>query len=187
MKPKQPRPGFEFEWPIPLATTITVTLSMLPNTCNFQANLFHISTWSTDETLTDTTAPDQTAPRSIGSEDMTSQSPTPKNWKNSPEWSLVSYSEHSFLGDFTTQSVYIRPLHIFAYRWFIENTNPLTKWVEYLLIIRKTGVWSLVVIPKTRKMVLDTYLLNTQHFNVRIKGKMEQSRERSCTFPYASM
>ena len=35
------------------------------------------------------------------------------------------------------------------------------------------------VIPKTFKMVLDTSLLNTQHYKVLIKGKMEQSRERS--------
>ena len=31
------------------------------------------------------------------------------------------------------------------------------------------------VIPKNSKMVLDTDLLNTQHYNVRIKGKMEHS------------
>ena len=35
------------------------------------------------------------------------------------------------------------------------------------------------VIPKTQKMVLDAALLNTQHYKVRIKGKMEQSRETS--------
>ena len=33
------------------------------------------------------------------------------------------------------------------------------------------------VIPKTQKMVLDACLLNTQHYKVRIKGKVEQSRE----------
>ena len=27
------------------------------------------------------------------------------------------------------------------------------------------------IIPKTQKMVLDTYLLNTQHYKVQIKGK----------------
>ena len=30
---------------------------------------------------------------------------------------------------------------------------------------------------------LDTVLLNTQHYNVRIKGKVEQSRERSSALP----
>ena len=33
------------------------------------------------------------------------------------------------------------------------------------------------VIPKTLKMVLDTSLLNTQQYKVRIKGKVEQSRK----------
>ena len=35
------------------------------------------------------------------------------------------------------------------------------------------------VIPKTQKMVLDAALLNTQHYKVRIEGKVEQSREWS--------
>ena len=35
------------------------------------------------------------------------------------------------------------------------------------------------VIPNTKKMVLDASLLNTQHYKVRIKGKVEQSWERS--------
>ena len=41
-----------------------------------------------------------------------------------------------------------------------------------------------LVIPKTLKMVLDTALLNTQQYEVHIKGKVEQSRERSSTIPY---
>ncbi len=40
------------------------------------------------------------------------------------------------------------------------------------------------VIPKAKKMVLDASLLNTQHYKVRIKGKVEQSRERSSALPY---
>ena len=39
------------------------------------------------------------------------------------------------------------------------------------------------VIPKTLKMILDTSLLNTQQYKVRIKGKVEQSRERSSALP----
>ena len=39
------------------------------------------------------------------------------------------------------------------------------------------------VILKTQKLVLDATLLNTQHYKVRIKGKVEQSRERSGTLP----
>ena len=39
------------------------------------------------------------------------------------------------------------------------------------------------VITKTLKMILDTSLLNTQHYKVWIKGKVEQSRE----MPYTSV
>ena len=43
------------------------------------------------------------------------------------------------------------------------------------------------VIPKIQEMVLDSALLNTQHYKVRIKGKLEQSRERSSALPYTSV
>ena len=43
------------------------------------------------------------------------------------------------------------------------------------------------VIPKTLKMVLCTYLLNTQQYKVRIKGKVEQPMERSSALPYTLM
>ena len=33
------------------------------------------------------------------------------------------------------------------------------------------------VIPKTKKMVLDAALLNTRHYKIRIKGKVEESKE----------
>ena len=35
------------------------------------------------------------------------------------------------------------------------------------------------VIPKTLKIVLDTFLLNTQQYKLRIESKVEQSRGRS--------
>ena len=37
--------------------------------------------------------------------------------------------------------------------------------------------------PKTLKMVLDTSLLNTHQYKVRVKGKVEQSGERSSALP----
>ena len=48
------------------------------------------------------------------------------------------------------------------------------------------GDWGSIpgrVIPKTQKMLLDATLLNTQHYKVWIKGKVEQSRERSSVLP----
>ena len=40
------------------------------------------------------------------------------------------------------------------------------------------------VIPKTQKMVLDAVLLSTQHYKVRIKGKVGQSWKWSSALPY---
>ena len=36
-------------------------------------------------------------------------------------------------------------------------------------------------------MVFDAALLNTQHYKIRIKGKVEQFREKSSAFPYTSV
>ena len=44
-----------------------------------------------------------------------------------------------------------------------------------------------LVIPKTLKMVLGTSLLNTQKYKERIKGKVEQSRERGSALLYTSV
>ena len=43
------------------------------------------------------------------------------------------------------------------------------------------------VIPKTQKLVLDAALLNTRHYKVRIKGKVEQSWEWSSAHCYTSV
>ena len=58
--------------------------------------------------------------------------------------------------------------------------------LEYLIANRPGDLGSIPgrVIPKTQKMVLDASLLNTQHYKVQIKGKVEQSRERSSALPY---
>ena len=39
-------------------------------------------------------------------------------------------------------------------------------------------------IPKFQKMVFDTSLLNTQHYKLHDKGKLEQSREKSSALPF---
>ena len=43
------------------------------------------------------------------------------------------------------------------------------------------------VIQKSKKMVLDASLLNTQHYKVRIKSKVELSWERSIALLYTSV
>ena len=39
----------------------------------------------------------------------------------------------------------------------------------------------------SKKMILDAALLNTKRYKVQIKGKVEQSRERSCALLYTSV
>ena len=43
------------------------------------------------------------------------------------------------------------------------------------------------MVRETLKMVLDTSLLNTEQYKVRIKGKVEQFREKSSELPYTSV
>ena len=51
-------------------------------------------------------------------------------------------------------------------------------------MVSETGVQSQVEsFQRLKKMVQDTPLLNTQYYKVRIKGKVEQSRERSSALP----
>ncbi len=44
-----------------------------------------------------------------------------------------------------------------------------------------------MVIPKTSKMALDTYSLNTQHYKVGIKVNVGQSMKRSSALHYTSV
>ena len=52
------------------------------------------------------------------------------------------------------------------------------------------GDWGLIpgrVLPKIQKIVHNAALLNTQLYKVRIKGKIEQTRELSSAIPYTSV
>ena len=65
-----------------------------------------------------------------------------------------------------------------------RNYSSLAKWVE--CSPNSPGDLGSIlgrIIPKTLKIVLDTSLLNTQQYTVRIKSKVEQSRERSSPPP----
>ena len=56
--------------------------------------------------------------------------------------------------------------------------KPLAWRIACLPMAWETGSIPGRVIPKTQKMVPDTSRLNTQHYKVRIKGKVQQSREK---------
>ena len=50
----------------------------------------------------------------------------------------------------------------------------MAEWIECLPMVQETRVQSQVKsYQRLKKMVLDTALLNTQHYKVSIKGKME--------------
>ena len=77
-----------------------------------------------------------------------------------------------FLRDKVTATIYSIPNNIYI----VFSNNP--------------GVLASIpskVRPKTLKMALDTSLLNTQQYKVRIKGKVEHFRERSSALPYTSV
>ena len=62
--------------------------------------------------------------------------------------------------------------------WVGGKVNPLG-------IMQATQSLAMVcIIPNTLKMVIDTSLLNTQQYKVRIKGKVEQPKERGSALPY---
>ena len=79
-------------------------------------------------------------------------------------------------------------------RFWSEISRMFLSMFLWLIIFRvfANGLWDLDsisgrVIPKTLKMVLDTSLLNTQQYKVRIKGKVEQSREKISALLYTSV
>ena len=71
----------------------------------------------------------------------------------------------------------------------LGRTNGLEKnfWFQTNLEISEKDGWVFANGPvasyQRLKMVLDTFLFNTQRYKVRIEGKMEQSREKSSALP----
>ena len=78
-----------------------------------------------------------------------------------------------------TLTLALNPLHTLKH-YFIHLTKPFTKCVVFANGLGDRGSIPGRIIPKTQKMVLDAPSLNTQHYKVRIKGKVEQSSEWSC-------
>ena len=67
-----------------------------------------------------------------------------------------------------TVCVYIY-IYIYIYIHTYTHTSPLALWVECLSMPQQT--------KRLKKMVFDTSLLNSQHWKVHIKDKVEQSRD----------
>ena len=105
-------------------------------------------------------------------------------------WCLVSGSYSKFHISPIYQ-IYLPKLHLSDY--ICQNYMKIYHWLIGLVgrvFSNGPGDMGLIpgrVMPKTLKMVLDTSLLNTQQYKVRIKDKVEQSRERSSAFSYTSV
>ena len=106
---------------------------------------------------------------------------------------LPSQSKH-YLSEVMTE-YNIRKQAFLSYWWeavtfdhMYPSLIPLS--LQILVFAKGLEDWGSIpgpVIPKTQKMVHDAVLLNTQHYKVRIKGKVEQSREKSSALPYTSV
>ena len=88
-------------------------------------------------------------------------------------------------------SVYIIVIYNCMNIYIYRESNRLID-LEGRVFTNDPGDWGSIpgcisVMPKTLKIILDTSLLNTQQYKVRIKGKVKQSWERSCTLPYTSV
>ena len=77
---------------------------------------------------------------------------------------------------------FIKFSYKFATSWSIWAIGLMSR-----LFANGPGDWGSIpgrVIPKTQKMVLDATLISSQHYKVRIKGKVEQSWKWSSALPY---
>ena len=101
----------------------------------------------------------------------------PKNLTNLKKVWIIGHPVTDMVRHVTKKITYI----------ILMNYMHLTQiFTVYLLFFTHCGPGSIPgrVIPKTPKMVLNTSLLNTQHYKVHIKSKVEQSRETSSALPY---
>ena len=76
-------------------------------------------------------------------------------------------------------------IYIYIYIYMHTQTRVTNNWAIGLMsrvFANGPGDWGSY--QRLRKMVLDSTLLNIQHYKVRIKGNMGQSREWSNTLPY---
>ena len=71
---------------------------------------------------------------------------------------------------------------------YCPNVSPLYRLIGQVGKVFANGLENMGSIPgQTLKMVLDVSLLNYRQYKVRIKGRVEQSRERSGALPYTSV
>ena len=100
-------------------------------------------------------------------------------------WTRVSVSNSYDNNHYTTGTLPYTSNNLIQFTKITEQIVLIGQWVECSQMALETGVQSQgKSYQRLKKMVLDTSLLNTQHYKVRFKGKVEQSKERSCALPY---
>ena len=98
-------------------------------------------------------------------------------------------------GEFNSSKIFFPPWLLWVLSLLVFPTVVIfcLTWKYFYLLYTEVfandpgDLGSIPIIPKTQKMVRDSSLLNTQHYKVWIKGKVEQSRERSSALPYISV
>ena len=80
-----------------------------------------------------------------------------------------------------------KTLHTWDINVLSQSINIFNQLIGLIVRVFANGLGDPGSVPRTLKMVLDTSLLNTNKYKVRIEGKVEQSRERSSTLPYTSV
>ena len=121
------------------------------------------------------------------------------HWNESTwDWTSVLLDHWRTLYSFG-QYIYIRTVIHICYFWWDEEYDDILQRNKFMMTIQPGLSFLLItlyvylgsipgrVISKTLKMVLDASLLNTQHYKVRIKGKVDKSWERSSALPYTLM
>ena len=87
-----------------------------------------------------------------------------------------------------TQTHTYTHIYIYIYTFSVAHIEIPDIWVECSPMVRKTWLQSQVTsCQRIFKRVLDITFLNAQQYDVRIKGKVEQSREKSDVLPYTSV
>ena len=94
---------------------------------------------------------------------------------------LFSFLLFIFVGIHLVPKVLFCAHYYYYYYYYWPNGKIIHQWPG------RPGSILCRVIPTTQKMVLDASLLKTHHYKVRIKGKVDQSREISRTLPYTSV
>ena len=78
-------------------------------------------------------------------------------------------------------------IYVFVYVMYTSANSQL---LYVCMFTNGLGDWVSIpgwVILKTQKIILETSLLDTKHYKVFIKGKVEQSRQRSSVLSYTSV